>query len=289
MRKYIFYSFIISLGFLAWSCNEQEVIVPKVTAIKSDRVVLIEDFTGVKCPNCPSASRKIEQLSELYPGKVVSIAYHTDFLGDPITHPEEYKSKYDFRTATGNKLEEIMGYYLGKPAVTLDRQKHSPEAEFLLDQVEALGNIETELNSAPKVDITINNQFNDATRVLNCEIKIKALEEISGAFHLHAVISEDHILDSQLDNDKYVNNYEHNHVFRALLSDINGDLLGDKITKDQVITKNYSFTLPAEAGWWNAANCHVVAFLSDYTKKPSIGGTELNVGYVLQAGTKGLK
>lgn len=286
MKKYIYIIQLFTLALIFNSCTEQEVIVPKVSEIKSDRVVLIEDFTGVKCPNCPSAARRVEQLAELYPGKVVSIAYHTDFLGDPITHPEEYKSKYDFRTATGNQLESIMGFYLGKPAVTLDRKKHSADAEFLLDQIESLGNIENELQTAPAVAITIANTFDPTSRLLTSQVSVKGLLDITGSFHLHAAITEDHILDSQLDNDKYVNDYEHNHVFRALLSEINGDILTDKINKDLVITKTYSFTLPPEAGWWNAANCNVVAFLSDYTQKPSIGGTELNVGYVLQAATK---
>lgn len=39
------------------------------------RAVLIEDFTGQMCVNCPNAVPVIEQLEEAYPGKVVAVAY----------------------------------------------------------------------------------------------------------------------------------------------------------------------------------------------------------------------
>lgn len=39
--------------------------------------VLIEEFTGHLCPNCPEASHIAENLQQLYPGKITIIAIHS--------------------------------------------------------------------------------------------------------------------------------------------------------------------------------------------------------------------
>jgi len=148
-----------------WSCQETEIVVPRVKEIVSDRVVLIEDFTGVQCTNCPNASREISSLAHKYNGNVVAIAYHTDFLGLPITK-DGYKSKYNFTTPDGNLLEEEMGGYQGKPAVTLNRKLYDAQQEYLLTSSSILGNIESELRSIPRVVIDIENQYDAETRKL---------------------------------------------------------------------------------------------------------------------------
>lgn len=269
-------------------CNEEDIIVPRIETIETSRVVLVEDFTGVKCPNCPNAARKIVQLSDLYPGKVVSIAYHTQFLGDPITFPTEYKSKYDFRTAAGDQLEQTLGYYIGKPAVTMNRKKYNEADEYLLGSVDGLGNIETELNQKPVAEIKITNTYDSNSRVLKSSIVVNPLQDYTGQLKLTALIIESHIIDTQIDNTEYKLDYEHNHVFRQLLSDINGDLLNTQLRIGEPISKEYQFTLPAEAGWWKAENCEVVAFLSDYALQPTVSNQKLNAGYVLQAASHGV-
>lgn len=75
-------SCFLFIAVLFNGCSETEIIVPKAGEIISDRVVLIEDFTGVKCPNCPNAAREITSLMGRYPKNVVAVAYHTEFL-DP--------------------------------------------------------------------------------------------------------------------------------------------------------------------------------------------------------------
>ncbi|HMT78289.1 MAG TPA: hypothetical protein PKA44_11285, partial [Saprospiraceae bacterium] len=72
--KYLKQISLLSLLLLIFNgCNETEIVVPRVGEIVSDRVVLIEDFTGVKCPNCPNASREIANLSKKYPKNIVAI------------------------------------------------------------------------------------------------------------------------------------------------------------------------------------------------------------------------
>lgn len=268
----ILFAFLILTG-----CKEDEIIVPKVDEIVSDRVVLIEDFTGVKCPNCPNASREITNLIGRYPKNIIAVAYHTDFLGTPITTPVEYKSKYDFRTTEAETLESDMGSYLGKPAVSLNRKLYNVQEEYLLTSTAVLGNIDNELRSIPKAKISIDNVYDAVSRKLICNVEIDPVSLSTGEFRLHVLINESHIIDSQEDNLVYIKDYEHNHVFRKMISALAGDPIATTLTPGTIIKKTYEFTLPAEDGWWVAENCNIVAFISDLNQKT------YSVGAIVQA------
>lgn len=277
MKNILKYTSILCAFLVLNGCKEEEIIVPKVDEIVSDRIVLIEDFTGVKCPNCPNASREITSLIGRYPDNVIAVAYHTDFLGTPITTPAEFKSKYDFRTTEAETLEGDMGSYLGKPAVSLNRKIYNAQEEYLLTSTAVLGNIDNELRSIPKAKILIDNVYDAASRKLICNIDIDPVSLSTGDFRLHVLISESKIIDSQEDNLIYIKNYEHNHVFRKMISALAGDPISSTLTPGTIISKSYEFTLPPEAGWWVAENCSVVAFISDLNQKT------YSVGAVVQA------
>ena len=266
----------LALIFVLQGCSETEMVIPRVNELVSDRIVLIEDFTGVRCVNCPNASREISSLIDRYPKNVVAVAYHTSFLGDPITK-EGYVSKYDFRTSDGETLETDMGSYLGKPAVGLNRKKYNEQQEFLLTSTAVFGFVEAELRSIPKAKVIIENTYEPGQRKLTCKVTVEPQTASTGDFRLHALVTESNIIDSQEDNLVYVKDYKHNHVFRKMLTALSGEPIGSALNPGTNVTRVYEFTLPPEAGWWVAENCNVIAFVSDLSQK-----TE-SVGAVIQA------
>ena len=63
------------------------------------RKILIEDFTGVNCVNCPEASRVLENLKETYGNHIVPLGIHAGSYAIPIDD-----SQPDFRTDVGFEL-----------------------------------------------------------------------------------------------------------------------------------------------------------------------------------------
>src|SRR5207249_4679173 len=57
---------------------------------KSDRVVLVELFTGAQCPPCVAADLAFDALTKTYaPTDVVFLQYHLHIPGpDPLTNPD---------------------------------------------------------------------------------------------------------------------------------------------------------------------------------------------------------
>ena len=72
----------VALAFAAvamTACDEKDAderytYVPPVTA---ERGVLLEDFTGQACVNCPNATEEIHELQEHYGDKVVAVGIHS--------------------------------------------------------------------------------------------------------------------------------------------------------------------------------------------------------------------
>lgn len=64
----------------------------------AQRVVLLEDFTGQRCPNCPTATDVIEQLQEAYGDALVAVGIH----GGPLAFAGNAKI-VGLKTDTGDE------------------------------------------------------------------------------------------------------------------------------------------------------------------------------------------
>src|SRR5690606_1909761 len=78
------------------------------------RRVLIEEFTGASCTNCPAGHTTITNLESQYPDRIIAIAYHKH--GTSLDEPAgegpffEDTTKGDFRRREANKIAtEIYG------------------------------------------------------------------------------------------------------------------------------------------------------------------------------------
>ncbi len=59
------------------SCEE---IAPTITPCQTDRVILVEEFTGIDCVNCPIGAQKLKELSTQNPGKIVIVGIHAGYF-----------------------------------------------------------------------------------------------------------------------------------------------------------------------------------------------------------------
>jgi hypothetical protein len=102
------------------------------------KITLLEDVSGVKCPNCPDATKialatKNELQERLH---IVVIHPNIPALGsfvDPVTTP--FVSKQDFRTDAGKAIcEQIIGTPNSLPRGCVDRVKFNDQIAILTDR-----------------------------------------------------------------------------------------------------------------------------------------------------------
>ena len=109
MNKY----FILILGLLLYfsSCDIVETPYMNNENVNIDtnsnnyvKKVLIEDFTGHLCPNCPQAANEIDAIHNIYGDQIIAIAIHvTKSFARP--YPARPSSKFSIRFS--NYLETI--------------------------------------------------------------------------------------------------------------------------------------------------------------------------------------
>lgn len=213
------------------------------------RAILIEDFTGQRCINCPTGTEIINGIVDTYgEDNVIAVGIHSGPLGFAGN-----SKTVGLMTDTGNK------YYtrwdkenkMGQPWVIFNR-KTSPDSHYN-NWAAMVGTI---ISEKANLSVKIDNAYDAATRTLTTTV---GADGVNGTVNgkLQVWIVEDGVKALQMMPDGSANKeYVHNHVFRAA---VNGTWGEDVTVKEgETTTKQYQYVLP-EA--WNADNIAVVAFV----------------------------
>jgi hypothetical protein len=270
MKKYIL---ILCSILTITSCDKVEgpYITDADSYINPDKKVLIEDFTGHLCTNCPDAAREISAINDVYPGQIIALAIHT---GTTFARPYSASQtgyQYDFRTKWGEEWDNIFGVSeIGLPRGMVNR---------IGGQTPTLGKDEwaqAVVNELKKeISFKINISSNSESIIVTSDIE----KNISGNYNLVICLVESNIFNWQKDGVDNVEDYEHNHVLRSVLmentisSSINlaaGEQIINTIEYDLItleqFNEDYSSNLEAgngNAGGWDANNMSIIAYIYD--------------------------
>jgi len=262
MKKYFCaLSLIIAISIMYFaSCDKVEPPYKETeTENQGDTVrkILLEEFTGHQCPNCPNASTIAQQLKTYYGEQFILISIHAGELAEP----DPYGTwSYDFTTFTGDDIYNTFPIGTSIPKGLISRTDWGA-ANFVLDANAWGTRIESIKNDTPKAIIEITNSYNTSTRMVNSAIECDALMDITGTYKICAYLTEDSIVKPQQTQDSIAYHYIHRHVLRGSLNGTWGDtLLTGTTPKNAQFIKNCSITLNSE---WNENHCYVVAFIYD--------------------------
>lgn len=235
--------------------------------------VLIEDFTGVKCPNCPRAQTVAKNLMIANSNRVYVMAIHPgkgllSTLTSPFKTPgDDHDSKYDFRTAEGADLLTLLGGTSQLPIGSINRTIFSGETSILINDPKWTSKTNEKLITSSIVNIdTFSNKgvyFADANKI-RVNVKITYTTNATDSQFVSIAIIEDKLIDYQESGSVVLDNYEHNHVFRKMITPTTGSQLKATIVAGRVFETTYEYELiPTET--WNKKNLKVVVFVHNGT------------------------
>lgn len=274
--KAIKFTFVaIMLLTLLTGCEEKPIVIPDFMTPTSERVVVIEDLTGASCQGCPAGSTKLASLIQLYEGNVIGVGVHGDFLCNPI----DGHSIYDFRFDQAKELEQLFTYQ-GKPAAIINRVNYEDQNFHGIDDVDLWQTyVDRELEKPNYLTMDHASSYDADSRTLSMEIVGAPLRELEGDFNITVMITESHIIDAQKNGPDIVDDYEHNHVLRDILTQTRGDFFTTNLEVGNNITKNYTYEIPAEDGTYIAENMEVVAFITrvEDSSEETIQATQFHV------------
>ncbi len=261
MIRNIFF-FVALLAISSCCLNENSPEIPCLSCEDDDgggggddviKKVLIEEFTGVRCVNCPQGSAEIENLLSVHGDKLVAISLHAGFFSEP--YPE---SLYDLRTPDGDNLEAFLGPLSFFPTAVIDRTQFAGETEMVVGQSAWSSYIADQLAVTPTISVEILPQYDNSDRSLSIVVSGTAQTDLAHDIYLTVLITENHIIDIQLDQDGIVEEYDHKHVLRDVLTPFNGSNISPSFAVGDTYEESFNYTLPAE---WDETNCTVIAYI----------------------------
>lgn len=223
---------------------------------------LIEDYTGTWCGWCPRISYAIEQV-EAASEQVAIVAIHrgTTDSSNPYYDPFHFEPA----TVLENQIN-LSGYPTAMINRTIDWDY--PEDTNIEQPISYTGD-----NATLGLAITANQDGS----YMDIDVNVKfAIDLSSNNLKLVTYVVEDGLVAFQANYTdhyggvEYIEEFDHNHVLRASLTDILGESIPSADTEaNDVYTKNFSVEIPSNVA--NSANIGVVAFVVDGS------GTVLNV------------
>lgn len=227
--------------------------------------VLVEEFTGASCTNCPAATKALEGIVALPEniGKVIVIAMHINnpsaiFGPTPI-------SKYDFRTQKGTDLCNLVYPGIGSiPIAGIDRTPYN--GNTLIDRPKWATVIDARKAMASPANISMETSYDAATKTATVKVKVAYTTAVSAKQYLTLAVTEDSIIDAQefpsLDIDTA---YVFKHTLRDYLTPLSGsEILTNLTTKEagRVYVRTFSFVVNSA---WKPEHCEYVAILHNNT------------------------
>ena len=253
------------------------------------RNVLIEDFTGHYCNNCPAAAYIIDTMKQNRGNQIVAIAVHTvDEYAAPISSSFP-KYQTDFRTPESDKIKLDFAAGDGLPNLMVNRSDTvNGNGNFTFSTFYVVDAVHSFLNSSsnPIANLQIITTFDPSNRTLCAYVETEALVNLSEDYSLVIALTEDSIIDWQLFNgngnptygtvSKDIEKYKHSHVLRKNINGTYGKTIitGSATAGDKIITGT---TLKNVNTSWDEHHLYVVAYLFKNSTKEIVQVVEKHV------------
>lgn len=237
--------------------DERFIYYPRPEVAKN---VLIAEFSGIGCTNCPYGAEIIHDLIEENDGHVIAVSFHP--IGSPLTNPID-----GFMIATIEAREYYVHYGSpALPAASIDGMSANDNREKWSDEVDA-----SIKNKAPG-EILLHSSFDGDTRKMTLDYKVEFNKNVEYATSFIVWITESGIIGPQKLGSETIKEYTHNHVFRARATDMWGIPLASSYQVGDAAEGTITFDIPED---WNADNCNVVGLLIDSNSKLYLQASEI--------------
>lgn len=240
-------------------------VLPTVPAAEKHNV-LVEEFTGQSCSNCPAAHELLTEIQHAHePGRINVIGLY--FEGITQTRPP-HGAKYDFRNAQAKLIAtDVYSGVSSIPAGGVERVAIG--GTIKLDRSVWTSTIESRLNVPSPVNLKIESEYNATDSIASIRATLVYTSKVDFPHNISIVVVEDSIIDKQEYpsthpvHPGYDEAYLFTNIFRGMVTSAPyGDPVLTAVTTKEpgrAFIKNFKYKL---TNVLNPANCRVIAFIN---------------------------
>ena len=261
---------ILLLSFAGINLNAQTL----VSTEPQKRNVIIEDFTGVGCPNCADGHKIANSLMSYYEDRVWAINIHAgNYAGS---------AAYDFKTVDGNEI--FNGFNItGFPQAVINRTTENGVSRTdWASHTNLIVEEDAECNVAGQVVI----DYVARTATVTVEVYYTANSNADKNY-LNVVMLQDNMIAyqsgaNQNPDQMYNGQYRHMHAFRDAITPAMGDAISPT-TEGSLVTKTYTYSIPEKIGSFNVEidDLEFLAFVTEKYQgtatRPVLNANELHI------------
>ncbi|MEC8738291.1 MAG: Omp28-related outer membrane protein [Bacteroidota bacterium] len=223
------------------------VLKPSNRSAPQEKGVIIEEFSGVKCVNCPAAHQEAKRIVSGQPkGRVFVATMHPLSIANqtsPFEGEEHLSNEF-----SENIMNNILGKPDGIPAGSVDRYVFDGQTKRITLGFSSWDQFVKE-RLAISTPVNIVSKYNVDTS--SCKITLsnefEFTQELQEKLFFTVYLLENNIIQKQKNNSETIDNYQHNHVLRKTLTFFSGDELFDSPEQGRFIQKE--FVAEYSKGW----------------------------------------
>jgi Outer membrane protein Omp28 len=254
--------------------------------------ILIEDYTGHTCGNCPKAAKRLHLIDSTYPGRIIGLGIHVGSFALPFPgYNGSPQTAYlnDYRTTTGDTYDAFFGASAqGLPQGMFNRKDYNATTKshlkFYLNWITYTASI---VNEPSVVDLQLHIDYDNATRKICCAVKDSFLTSVTGDYKLCLLLAQDSIIDWQDNIGVNKADYVHRHVLRDAITPTGAwgeNLVTGNANAGLKHINKFAYNLPIEYHYGanpavpcDVNQCYLIAFIYNTTTYEIIQSEEIKV------------
>ena len=251
---------VLAVGLLASACEvipageREEVIFTPTDPSAVKRTSLLIEYSGWQCVNCPTAAEEAHRLQELYGENLVVVVMHPE--SNPNTRHNN-KPALNYTCPEADSIYIMMGGTNTTPFPMGNINMVKEPTKGYFTDYDKWGTLVSQAYSTPKPVLLSTEAYTIDTNVIFVAADITNLDTQAMEATLQVWLTEDSVMGSQKKPEGTDKNYAHNHLMRASISPIWGEVLPIEAHMTQQMV--YEYTLPEKVV---KENCNIVAIVS---------------------------
>lgn len=234
------------------------------------RTVLVEEFSGQLCVNCPAATESLEAMQEAIGGTervtIVSIHAGQNMMLAIGEAQGQQMGVQGLATDFGEQLFSRYGL-TSEPNAVIDRRGG------VVSQPQWLTSILTNLTRETNVALSAQASYDEGSNTISVNVSGRATQAFAGKIHVW--LAEDSIVSMQRLPNGYDYNHVFNNIFRVSATPIDGDNVN--VAQTDVMNPVYSTSVTVKDAW-RPENMKVIVFVDDASGVVQSTSAEVSVG-----------